>query len=343
MAFGYTTYLTEDLMYRQVRVIRGYEVAGVGVVLSVIITYDLGDNVIVKLSENEFLVPGALASDFSPITPIIIRNEDLGNGQRRETRVIEVPSGSVVNNTLYVDALINGERPTIIGRETAYFVADTKTSAGDLVQKGTASEHPWFEWNGVDLTQFDSAVVGANVGSNTVAVETYAGLEWIGIDLTAAVTPTTKLDSGIVLPISATPPTANYRVECDFINTASTGTAIGAWVWARFNGSNAGYSGIFESNAGPHRKALKVTSGTAAPIGPAADGPNITGSGMGSKLSVVVEGSSIVQVLGGQAILAPDTSSPIASTGKAAIGSTVNILSFIRTKNLFRNIRCFSV
>ena len=76
---------------------------------------------------------------------------------------------------------------------------------------------PLFQWNETDLTQFDAKVDGAAVSASVVGVVAFAGKNWISFDVTSGAGDVHT--SSTILPITAVPPTADYLIMADFLNT----------------------------------------------------------------------------------------------------------------------------
>ncbi|MHC4818896.1 MAG: hypothetical protein ACYTF8_12655, partial [Planctomycetota bacterium] len=203
---------------------------------------------------------------------------------------------------------------------------------------------PWFEWNGTDLLQFGTPVVGANVTAQVVAVEALAGLNWIGMDVTAS-GGSNDFVEGVALPISATPPTADYAIVADFVNIVAGGSnEIGAVVLARYDGADSGY-GLHVANQGAaQQESSRWNGGIRTAMGPNMSEPNIAAVDQGARLLLSVRGTgteALIETAVGKRYLKIDTA-PIVSVGKAGLLCTTNGVA-TQVKNLFRNIRCYSL
>jgi len=201
---------------------------------------------------------------------------------------------------------------------------------------------PWFEWNEADLSQFDSQIVGSQVSADVVAIESFAGVNWIGIDVTAlAGTPFT---TSVILPILDTPPSADYIIVADVLSIIAGSSEVGAGVMTRFDGVSSGYA-FYYTQLGPDlQRRIRLNTGTDTQLGALMGGADLAAVNDGARASLGIRGTGTESLLetacGGRALIA-DTS-PIVSVGQAALWATTNG-SAVQTKNLFRNIRCYSL
>lgn len=201
---------------------------------------------------------------------------------------------------------------------------------------------PWFSWNEADLTQFDALVVGSAVNAQTVAVESFAGQNWIGMEVDGAAD--TPFNTAVFLPISTTPPD-NYAIVADFLNVTAGGGLVGGGVFVRFDGVSSGYWGQMVAQGAGQQELAKISAGVKNGFGPVTSGIEIQTIYEGARALLAVRGTVAAEVLleidiGGR-FLAADTGVGFTS-GKAGIVTTTNGSSVI-VKNLFRNIRCYNL
>lgn len=208
----------------------------------------------------------------------------------------------------------------------------------------------WFEWNGTDLSQFDSKVEGATVTSSSASVVAEAGKNWIQLSSTA--TGGDLAQDAVYLPITVTPPSADYFIVADFVSkvTLTQGNLnhVGAVLFTRYSSPTSLYMMHYSSYNPTAQIAIqsigKVVT-TYAQIGGFMDSP-LLGTGPNPSSGIIdmecgVEGSSIVRGSLGNVQGVNDISSPIVAVGKAGIAATSNTQAGTVT-NLFRNIRCYT-
>lgn len=216
----------------------------------------------------------------------------------------------------------------------------------DALKKLEANASLWFEWNGADLSQFGTKRTGAHVTGSTVAIETVGGLNWVAISSSVGAGTSYFFTGGVFLPIAVTPPTKNYIVTADFVNAISGGSnQVGAFVCARFDwvGPNL-YAVVYNGFAGNVQFAWKTKDAIGYSIGTTQTDPTVTaGTNTGMEIGIMVEGDTHLKALLGERQCIADTSNQVTTVGQAAIGSSCNGVPSITVKNLFRNIRCFSV
>lgn len=207
---------------------------------------------------------------------------------------------------------------------------------------------PWFEWNGTDLSQFDPVVYGPNVNqpSSAVDVVDYAGLKWIRMKTAAYSTATTGNKGGMVLPISQTPPSADYVVMIDFLSTGPVGTfdAVGAGIAARFLDLEHGYicryiAGSPASGTTSEDIARLNTSFTMTQLLQLAD-PSLSAAYTGMFMGMAVEGQLIRALIGEKAFASDATHT---AAGKAGLFNTNSGIGAITVENYYRNVRCYTL
>jgi hypothetical protein len=204
---------------------------------------------------------------------------------------------------------------------------------------------PWFRWNKTDLTQFDSELVGANISAHTIAVEAHAGVNWIAIDATSGAG-TDFGDSGVFLPITATPPSGSYAILADFINlTSGNSDQVGALVAVRLADVDNMYIARMNAWTSVVASVNSLKAGTSAQLGPTVAALALTAVDQGSRLALRCRGDgSAVQLHASMnsELQLRDASSPLTATGKAAIGCSTNAAA-TQVKNIFRNISCYAL
>jgi hypothetical protein len=249
----------------------------------------------------------------------------------------------------------------------AYLPKDVSNSMAKAIAKaiwpqlGGASpfNEPWFEWNAKDLTQFDSPVYGSNVDqvSSVVDVVDHMGLKWIRMkSVTTAGTGLSGTKTGIVLPISATPPSADYVVLVDFISTIRIGTEerVGAGVVARFQDMEHGYTlrykygnkdpiasgngnqDIASFDTGSIMHQLLQLNDPSLHFG----GSTYNATYIGMFMGIAVEGTVIRALVGEKGIALDDLHS---AAGKAGIMQSTVSMPSDTTESYFRNLRCYKL
>lgn len=244
-----------------------------------------------------------------------------------------------------------------------------ESSVGDIPEPGAAGEvlrsdgtawksaaiglEPWFEWNGTDLSQFDAAVVGSAVAAHTEQVTAAGGLNWIDMSTTCVGGGGNGVTAGVVLPISTTPPSADYVVVFEFISITRGGGPpyVGAGAVLRYTALTSAYYVRF----------LRADNNPAADFGlfvggPATNSfnnmydPNLTDviatpNNRGERLALMAEsgagGAGILlrAIIGEQCIYLG--TSPYTSVGKAGLWNTSCGLAGATVRNYYRNIKCY--
>lgn len=219
------------------------------------------------------------------------------------------------------------------------------------VQKETYGA-PWFEWNGTDLTQFDSKIDRERVSSSTVQVESICGTNWVTISTTSLAGGSPNgYNTATVLPITTTPPSADYVVVADYLNLTATGTTnVQAGVALRY-GSQVGYFTRVSTRAlqSQGRFAWSGSVSSVVTIGPDLSDPTFSGVDQGSRLVGEVRGGDggsdvllSMQGCGGEWLRCRETTNLITAAGQAAIWTGTSAAS-ATIKNAFRRIRCYTV
>ncbi len=207
-------------------------------------------------------------------------------------------------------------------------------------------EHVWLEWNGRDLSQFDSLADGNTVSSSTAAIVSHAGENWIHLSVTNSGTTGNFSRGSTALPFKDAPPTGNYRVEMDFIGVtfvSSGGASIcNSGVMARFTAASNYYVVTYEdragvTDAGNLRKCVAPT--TVTKLGTALSAPLIQSSNHGMQLGLEVSGETTLRSLNGERQVYTDTSSPHTDSGQAGIVQSTGGVASGTTASYFRNIK----
>ena len=203
----------------------------------------------------------------------------------------------------------------------------------------------WFEWNGVDLTEFDSLVYGSQVSTGSRALVNIAGTNWVQISSTSTGTPGSEISTATILPVSTAPPSADYVVFADFLSVVQAGTIAGAYVFARFASVSSSYLVRFHdaSTANPQEVKKLTTGETVNNLGVAQSDLTYIAVNTGMTLGISAEGSTIIKSQLGEVQIIADTSSPITAVGKAAIGVSPGSAVSATATCAFRNIRCIEV
>lgn len=199
-------------------------------------------------------------------------------------------------------------------------------------------EDLWFEWNGVDLTQFDEKVQGSAVDSSSVSVVEVGGLNWIRIDVDGGVGGSISTNS-VHLPISTLPPTANYVITAEFLNELANSSVMGAMLCTRFANISNFYTARAVLRGANGQDLYKIVAGASTQLGPTMGDPPLNGPNQGFEFSCGVLGQ-IVRANFGEGLHVLDTA--LAAAGKATI-ATGSGSANIAIRNIFRNIRCFTL
>jgi hypothetical protein len=204
---------------------------------------------------------------------------------------------------------------------------------------------PWFVWNEADLTQFDAAIAGSDTSGTGATVVTLAGVNWISMPVTIAVSTTDFLKSAFVLPITAAPPTNNYLITAQYNLAASgSGAECGAFVGGRYDSVSSGYFAA-RQKTGTGSTLEQTKAFVDSTIGPTLNDPSplIVGSAVG-RLALVVRGVTDVLLEHGKdpdtGVLSLAASSPLI-TGKCCIGNVVQAVT--NTTIRMRDIRCYTL
>lgn len=342
MAITYTTLATENLGNNQTRVWRARNVAGgaiLNVQVSLSISWPYNPTISTHVVDEEIFLPGATVSSLSSIAFTTDDTQTLDKGQKRIIRSYQAPTGGKVTEIIrtqdYTEAK-GAPTKTQVVREELLF---TGSGAG-----GVAA---WFEWNGLNLTQFDSPIYGPNVivGSSAVDVQSYAGVNWIRMRVAADASANTGNKGGIILPISATPPSADYVVIADFIAKLfpTALDVIGAGVIARSTSLETGYLTRYSygTPSGANNQYLsRLNSGYTMTNFLGLDDPSLVNVDDGMTIGVAVEGQHIRALLGEKGT---KIDSAHTAAGKAGLFQTNNGQNAITTECYYRNIRCYPI
>lgn len=207
---------------------------------------------------------------------------------------------------------------------------------------------PWFEWNRQDLTQFDSPVYGTQVNQSSSVIDTvdYAGVKWIRMKLVTTASATSGNNGGMVLPISTTPPSADYVIVSDFVSMTRAGSDLitGAGLAVRFLDMEHGY--IIRYSYGDPPSSLtnqdisKLNPGYSMTRLMNLSDPSIVSDGQGMFFGLAAEGQIIRALVGEKGF---KTDSDHTSVGKAGLFQTSMGLASATTEAYYRNIRCYSL
>lgn len=144
------------------------------------------------------------------------------------TAYVYAPSGSTIHDTWIVYPITNSVPP----------VTFVQVSEKRYEQIGGPMERVWVEWNGLDLSQFDSPIDGDLVNSSSdLSVQTTGGVNWIWLGATSTGSSGAWPRTTRMLPFSKMPPTNNYRIDTSFVPETvlvySTDTYYQAGVFCR--------------------------------------------------------------------------------------------------------------
>jgi hypothetical protein len=203
---------------------------------------------------------------------------------------------------------------------------------------------PWFEWNGTDLTQFDTKIEGGAITASTVQITSYGGFNWIDISITG--TGGAGPANGIFLPITKTPPGTNVAIAFEFISrqVIATNGIVGAGAALRCTSLSQGYFCRYGSRsvAGSIQDMGKFTAGENNTIYQDMDDPRLDGLDRGTRmaLSVLGIGSGVlVKMIVGEPAIYLETS-PYDDVGQAGLYQTT-VGGSGTVRNYYRNIKCY--
>jgi hypothetical protein len=206
----------------------------------------------------------------------------------------------------------------------------------------------WFEWNGVDLSQFDSAVNGSKVSSSTWSVETFCGLTWIQGSVTiGGAVPANLTESLTVLPILKTPPTDNNLIIVDWLSWQATNTSWQLpFIMPRYVGISEFYGIFFGDDTvdDPQRICRASAGGTITVLGDAmADPVSMVNQQNGMELGLAIQGNAMLKGYLGERQTIADTSGLVSASGACAIGTATALGAGYTGINRFRRLRCYTV
>jgi hypothetical protein len=348
MAFDWTLIKTDSLAENNDRQYWGYNLSGgAGMVLNVRLRMAI-PGALASLSptkgmEKEVYLPGDNTSSLNP-TWTQLKDEDLGNRLHRYEHAYQTPGGNVLLRMLTTAQMyISGKLRTFYVDESYTVIQNATISGTDIVGGGNLSVVPWFKWNDTDLTQFDSVVQGGGVTAHVAQVVSYGGVNWIDLRVTANGAGGTGNNNGIVLPISATPPSADYVIAYDFISRETVSNVVGAGAMVRFVSITQAYYCRYSSRTTiPIQDFGKCIAGPALQRFEDMDDPRLGGIDRGVRMALSVQGTgagAIAKMIVGEPTLYLDTS-PYDAVGKAALFQTTGGVVG-STRNYFRNIRCY--
>jgi hypothetical protein len=214
---------------------------------------------------------------------------------------------------------------------------------------------PWFQWNGTDLTQFGSQIIGSKVGASAWTVVSFAGVNWIQGTLTNGAGAANGAQTITALPFGTPdPPSANNIVVADWIVWQFRSLGGTDWVgaiafvfltstsnamWVRFATSGQVDQQKFEKAAG----AEAITA-----IGQPQSDPNtFTAQESGMRLGMAAEASDdgdiIITGLMGERQVIVDTDRDVSISGPPGIGISGGTVNNGQTIVRFRNIRAYTI
>jgi len=222
---------------------------------------------------------------------ILVNETDMTNA----TQSVLVNLNNMTNATQ--SALVNLNNMTNATQSILVTEADmTNATQSILVTEAkldsldSGSNAPWFEWNGIDLTQFDSHILGDDIEQATSSVLAYSGDNWLRLKITYIAGDTGQ--AGIILlPITATPPSPDYTIEAEIYLKTQQGSTIGPGLMVRFDGTDTFYAYSIISSTSRHGEwyhHTSITSGNGAAI--MGSGTSIDVKGLAVGLSTVLKG-----------------------------------------------------
>jgi hypothetical protein len=212
-----------------------------------------------------------------------------------------------------------------------------------------------WEWNGTDITEFDTKVDGSNVASSTVAfVSDYRGQSWISMSVTSDATATNMITCATILPISLaafTPPSADYGIFAEYICVQwsdGSNATNGAGVWVRLDPASTGSGyGYRQKNmlGATSRMATFIASGGGSPS--VSDGSAHYGSaasqGEGGALLYHHEGNVVQAGWLGERYRFSDSGATTTAANQGAIFTSVESIASQTVVNYFRNIKAIQL
>jgi hypothetical protein len=244
---------------------------------------------------------------------------------------------------------IKGDRTKVVSRDLSPFIflyatKDQWIPFGLSSVTSTApTGQPWFEWDGSSTAQFDTLINGSAVSSSTATVVTVAGVSWIEIAVTTS-GGVSIADRAAILPISQSPPSADYLVTAEVANLGDYG---GPFVVARYASHSSSYYTAVDKWTGSWIKQTgKLTASEGNTNLLTCTGGSIgwdASANAGMTIGVGVQGSTLLKNVHDFDAHALDLSSPVTAKGQAGIGvTTIWGLTSAFTMR-FRNIRCYAI
>jgi len=255
----------------------------------------------------------------------------------------------------------SGRMPAKAGAQTLTELTDTPSSlagqAGNALRVNSVEAAyefydtgyaitPWWEWNGVDMTQFDAVVEGAQVAGHVAQVVTYRGFNWIELAVTSAGGATTGPNAGIVLPITQTPPSADYVIAFDFVSITVSSNVVGACGVVRFVDMSTAYFVRYNNRAAaPIQDFGKFKAVESIDRFEDMDDPRLGGLNVGVRMAVSIQAGdqgvgALAKMIVGEPTLYID-SAPHTAVGRAGLFQTTGGLTSTTTRNYYRNVRCY--
>lgn len=289
--------------------------------------------------------------------------EDVGRGitlinvgTSTSTVTVQAPGVSTINGVASV--AVSGAffvRQVMAAGLTQYLL--TAARDGGVAVEGLPQ--PWFEWNGVDTSQFGALGNGSGVTASSVAVVSAFGVNWLEITVTNDGNNRTNLSTyEASMPISATPPSKSYAVLADTYVGTFHPYAAGIRYSMGLQARHTPAAGIGESFLGRHyRDGPAATNAFASTqyVAPGA-GSVETPMSIASVTARITDTNDISRMrldvtIGSHVELESDgrrtggLNSNLASTvgGAALVCGNARCLTAGTGKYRFRNIRCYSL
>jgi hypothetical protein len=367
MAFSYTDIRTQQLDSQNYIVVRGYN-TGTGVECQVYIQNKMAvtvasttTNVSAESAHSNFFIDGATVSSLTtdlpsqpsyplyqgiPFKTLYSFYTDDRKNTKKYVAGAQISQGVIV--CLYSKTVVK-DVPQIAFAIDSYLIPGATISGTDILGGATVGVAPWFSWNGTDLSQFDTKVEGSAVASSTIQVTSFGGFNWLDMSVTSSAgVGTSSTATAVVLPISTTPPTADYAISFEFISITRSGNNVGSGAVFRYVSHNQSYFYHY-TNYSSSPNVLRLGKITATEVNTYLanlSDPVINANYQGHRAALAaINGSGgsgvFLRMLAGEHATYLDTSSPWTGAGRAGLWQCTLGLRSVTTRSYFRNIKCY--
>lgn len=232
--------------------------------------------------------------------------------------------------------------------------------AGSLREQNSKRGQVLWQWNGTDLSQFDTAVVGENVttpAGSVATVVSIGGVNWVQLSITS-VGASNAAESMAVLPIAASSALGgsfpnDYLIMADFLSVDTAGAQqVGAQLVVRFaevdiTGTDRPYQCYWmrygDGGVTPQMD-LRYNDGVSPPtnnlLGQKLSEPTVDVN-QGSRIGLQCEGA-ILSMYGGECAITHDTTNQW-PTGRPGLGVTTSAVNSDVITVAFKNITVVGV